>query len=139
MNWRASIFCSAVLTVAFGVALAGDSDATWQKKLVGTWGETGPRSRGCELHRRVIVLANNGTFDAQTSVRGCAERSYHWQGKWKVVGGMFQYSASASSSTTDVPTDVLMQEQILTITDAEWASIPQDTGIRSVSRRGRTP
>ena len=139
MNWRASILCSAVLTVAFSAAVAGDSDVAWQNKLVGTWGETSSRSRGCELHRRVIVLAKDGTFDAQTSVRGCARRSYDWQGKWKVAGGMFQYSASASSSAKDVLTDVLMQEQILSVTDAEWASIPQDTGIRSVSRRGRTP
>src|SRR5687768_9758600 len=137
MNWRSKILASVALAVAFGTSVASDSDVAWQKKLVGTWGETGSRSRGCERHRRVIVLAPNGTFEAQTQVRGCTQRSFEWRGNWKVVGGMFQYSASTSSSTPDVPTGVLLQDQILSVTDSEWVSIAQDTGIRSVARRGR--
>ena len=139
MNWCYKILSSIALAAAFGTTVASESDAAWQKKLVGAWGETSSRPRGCERHRRVIVLATDGTFDAQTQVRGCNQRSYEWQGKWKVVSGMFEYSASASSSTKDVPTGVLLKEQILSVTDSEWVSIPQDTGIRSVARRGRTP
>jgi hypothetical protein len=127
-----------VLAVASILSLpirAGDSDATLRQKLVGDWQEI--RRIDCEEHHQFTTLSANGSFEVRDSIEGCIKRTFIWRGTWSVVHGKFRYTATSSGSPHDVPIGVTLEDEIISVSEAEWVMLEQSTGNKSVAKRVR--
>ena len=131
---QGAVAVAALTFCSFAGALG--SDATLSQRLVGEWQEL--RTVDCEVPQQVMSISAVGTFQVKGIIRGCgATTPFTWRGNWQVKEGKFQYVTTYSAPADLYTVGERFEDQIVSVTDAEWVMLEQSTGEKSMAYRIR--
>jgi len=118
--------------VLTGCAVAPSRDAQLAKDLVGKWSEVRGVGCKCDREEQTIELRADRTFrvvGVRRDVTGSKE--YSFAGEWKIEDQHFWYKITSAQPPEFHRPGEERRDRIKSITDWEWVTIEQRTGLEA--------